>query len=372
MKKNRLNTLGKRLRSIDRHLVHLLARRVFLSREVAMIKVEDGTPLYRKDVEKERLDLISQWAEEEGINPEFARSLLYSIIGESCKNQMGIIDSLRLGNEVEKFTPSYAELQANLLMLTEYWAPRYESYALGNTATAAIVNFERELIDRTLSNFRKKTLCLDLGCATGQEIRRLSKRFSNLIGLDISKSMVDVGRKKISEEGKNNVTLEIHDIEKRLPVGDQTVSFLIMNNGTGSDIDNLPFVLSEIVRVLEPGGRFVISFYNKEAWTQRVYFPWPLGLVAGIDQDRNCLEVKFEKEIVPIFAKPYSLDEVKNMMPRKLCLLSWSTYPTLTSILPKEIIEETAPQDLILRLDNEIAQNDHNLGSYIIISGERV
>jgi len=371
-KNNRLDIVGKRLKAVDRHLVHLLARRVFLAKEVAMIKVEDKTPLYRKEVEEDRLNLVSEWANEEGINPEFARSLLYSIIGESCKQQMMIIDSLRLGKMVEKFTPTYQELQKNLLRLTEYWASRYERYTAGNPATSALVIFERNIIDTTLSGLGNREMCLDLGCATGKEIRRISRRFSKLLGFDISTPMIKTGKEKISLTKKTNVKLMVHDVENSWPLKDGSVSFIIMNNGTASDVKNLTFVFNEVVRVLKPGGRFVMSFYNKEAWTQRIFFPWPLGLVAGIDQDRDCLEVKLEKETIPIFAKPYTLDEVKEMVPRQLCLLSWHTYPTLMSVLPKEIVEETLPKGLIHRLDNELAQTDHGLGSYVIISGERV
>ena len=175
MKKDRLKILAQRLVSVDRHFVHLLARRIHLAKEVAMIKVEDGSPLYRSQIEKERLDQVSKWAEEEGINPEFARSLLYPIIGESCKNQMVIVDSLRLGSSSEKFNPTYEELQANLIRLTESWAPKYDlEYDREHPATAALTKFEHGVIDRIISQSCDGKYALDLGCATGKEIRRLS------------------------------------------------------------------------------------------------------------------------------------------------------------------------------------------------------
>jgi len=84
----KLKKIGFKLARIDQQLVCLMARRINLSRKVADAKNQTGDPIYRASAERARLRRISKWATEQGINPEFARTLLYSIIGESCKQQM--------------------------------------------------------------------------------------------------------------------------------------------------------------------------------------------------------------------------------------------------------------------------------------------
>jgi ubiquinone/menaquinone biosynthesis C-methylase UbiE/chorismate mutase len=368
-----LEILAGRLESVDRHLVHLLARRIHLAREVVMIKLQGANPLYRPKIETDRLNQVSAWASAEGINPEFARSILYSIIGESCKAQMVVADKFRLEGTFEKFTPSRDELRGNLVALADAWAPRYESeYGLAHPATLEFNKYEQALIDQMASQAPDRALVLDLGCATGREIRRLSKRFRKLRGFDISESMIEQGNLILADGSVNNVCLEVCDIEQRLPVEDSSVSLVIMNGGTGSDVFELKRLLIEIKRVLKPHGRFVLSFYNKESWAQRVFMPWPLGLVAGIDQDRDCLEVWSGNGIIPIHAKSYTIKEIEELMPDHLCPLQISTYPTLSAVLPPEITSATKPDDTVDLIDTLIAQTEMGLGAYVVIAGEKV
>ncbi|MES3031871.1 MAG: chorismate mutase [Patescibacteria group bacterium] len=84
----KLEKLGQKLARLDWQLVNLMARRLRLSRQVADAKKETGEPIFRASAERARLHRIAKWATEQGINPEFARTLLYNIIGESCKQQM--------------------------------------------------------------------------------------------------------------------------------------------------------------------------------------------------------------------------------------------------------------------------------------------
>jgi len=373
MKKNRLAVIGGRLKSVDRLLVHLLAKRVRLSKEVVMIKIEDKAELYRGSIEKDRLDLVSGWAEEEGINPEFARSILYPIIGESCKSQMVVTDKLRLGETVEKFNPSFEELQNNLIELTRLVAPTYdEEYGSGHPATQAIIEYENKMIVEILRDMSgSRNIMLDLGCATGKVMRSLSDRFNNLIGFDISSHMVNKGKEIAEKEHKPNVAFVEANLENKIPACDDSVDFVVMSLGTGSDIQDIEGVLVEIKRVLRKGGRFLISFYNKDAWTQRVFFPWPLGTAAGLDQDRNCLEVHFDNEYLPVFAKPYSMKEVEEILPRGLIQLNLSSYPTFLSLLPAEIIEETG-NDVVKKIDGLVNGSGMNLGLYLVLAGQKV
>jgi len=84
-----LKSLGEKLAKIDRHIVVTLKKRMDLAKMVARCKIQQGKqPILRKDIEEERLRQVVVWAEEEGLNPDFAQSILYMIICESCRIQI--------------------------------------------------------------------------------------------------------------------------------------------------------------------------------------------------------------------------------------------------------------------------------------------
>lgn len=375
--KKRLGILAGRLTSTDKQLVHLLARRIAIAKEVAMVKMEGEEGLYRPKIEKTRLTRIANWAREEGINPEFARAVLYGIIGESCKQQIALTDRLRLKRAYEKFEPTLDELHTNLIKLTKGCAKDYEAmYDKGHPATKALRDFERSKAMEIIKELPHRNLMLDLGCATGLESRHFSEHFMSLRGFDISPAMIERGRiilNKETAEGESpgKIQLDVHDVEQPLPIEDSSVSFILMNGGTGSDVPDIQAVLEEIERVLVPGGHFLVSFYNKAGWAQRIFFPWPLGLAANVDQDRGCLEVNFKGKPIPIFAKPYTLEEVKEMIPNDLAVCSTHAYPTLQSVLPTEVMQNgCAP--ILEEIDRRLAESpEMDLGAYLIIHGKK-
>lgn len=372
MTQNRLQILARRLKFTDRHLVHLLARRIRIAKEVAMIKVEDESPLYRPEIETKRLNEVSDWAESEFINPEFARSILYQLIGESCKNQIAFTDALRLGEDVEKFNPTYEEMRQNLITLTRLWAPEYENYGKDNFVTSAVIERERNIIHNLVSELPDKKLCLEVGCATARESRLLSNRFRQVAGFDISSDMIFHANQSAESDGITNHKFFVHDMEEQWPFDDNSVSMVIMNNAVCSDIRDLPHVISEVSRVLMPRGRFIISFYNKKSWSQKVFFPWPLDALASLDQDRYCLEVRHGDKNLAIYAKPYSIDAIKFLIPRKLSLLSWCTHPTLMSVLPSDLLKEMNSDEVLTKMEESLIHVDHDVGSYITLTGEKI
>lgn len=372
----RLGIIGKKIDALDRLLVHLLAMRQRMSCEVAMVKIEKDLPIYRKEIEMRRLNEVKDLAEMEGLDPSYAQAILHFIMGESNKVQMILKGDAEIGGQTEKFTPTKEELRQNLMIVTEAWAPRYDStYGEAHPATKALRDYEHQVMDRVVGLAPDRELLLDLGCATGIESRRLGQQFDKLQGFDISDRMIEHGLRALAFDGVSNIELEVCDIENGIPAEKASVSTLIMNGGTGSDMFNFEAVLREIRRVLKPHGTFMISFYNKESWTQRVFFPWPLGLVARIDSDRNCLEVDVGRRRIPVHAKAYSLAEVMDLFDsNRMVLNSYSTYPTISSILPAEMVSPPKQPEInkaIRSLDAVIAEGSEPLGAYIVVSGRK-
>jgi chorismate mutase len=90
-----LRQLRRSLDNIDTALVCLLAERFKLTQDVGMYKKEHQLPPVDKQREEAQFELITQKAQEVGLDPEFARKILRVTIDEVVKNHkklQGITD----------------------------------------------------------------------------------------------------------------------------------------------------------------------------------------------------------------------------------------------------------------------------------------
>ncbi len=374
-----LEILGKQIQTTDHHLVRLLARRTQLAQAVCRSKLTDGQVLFRQEIEEKRLQEVEEWAKKEGINPNFARATLYSIIGESCKQQAIMRDKWHQTHDPTMVAKSfeYGVLRQNLLTLTKEWAAKYDSeYGQDRFATRLQMEFERRLITQEIERLSRKKMLLDLGCATGRETFNHSNHFADTIGFDISEDMVVMANGK-TQSVKHPVSFIVHDVEKVLPMEDGSVSFVFMNNGTASDMKDIGSVLNEVGRVLEKGGRFLFSFYNTNALVHEVFLPWPPSLMAEMNRDQHCLYVNYKEGRLSIYARPYTPTEIKNLFKMPLSIDQLWTHPTISSILPNELFEDST--NALLDVRKQIADTDWNLsengneqGAYVVVTGHKV
>lgn len=104
----------------------------------------------------------------------------------------------------------------------------------------------------------KPDTILDIATGTGDLAILMSNTSAKeIIGADISAGMLEVGRKKIAERKLDNKIEMVLGDSENLPFNDNhfdaiTVAFGVRN------FENLEKGLSEILRVLKPGGIFVI------------------------------------------------------------------------------------------------------------------
>ncbi|MBI2475800.1 MAG: methyltransferase domain-containing protein [Candidatus Taylorbacteria bacterium] len=349
-----------------------MARRVQLAREVAKVKMVAKLPLYRGDKEKERLEEVGKWADTEGIDPLFARSLLYSVIGESCKQQMILKDSCNGEVTVHVDKESWHKrLRANLIELTKMWAPTYDKeYGKEFVSTRLHQAYEEEILGQMVESLPHHEAIVDLGCATGRVALQFGPRFRQRFGYDVSPDMIEVALRHAAERHNRNVYFEVHDIEMGIPLANDSVSLVVMNQGTGSDIQNISGLLAEIERVLKPEGQFFVSFYNAQALAYRTFLPWPLTLAAEINVNENYLEVHCKGKIIPVYAEAYSVDKVENLFTgRLLSVTQVSTHPTVGAILPNDVYTEQAVASFVERLDRSLALGDAYFGAYIVVCG---
>ena len=101
---------------------------------------------------------------------------------------------------------------------------------------------------------------LDLGSGAGNDCfvaRAQVGGFGKVIGVDFTPVMIEKARANADRLGYNNVEFRQGDIEE-LPVTDGTID-VVLSNCVLNLVPNKAKVLSEIFRVLKPGGHFSIS-----------------------------------------------------------------------------------------------------------------
>ncbi|WP_190811382.1 bifunctional demethylmenaquinone methyltransferase/2-methoxy-6-polyprenyl-1,4-benzoquinol methylase UbiE [Flagellimonas sp. S3867] len=134
---------------------------------------------------------------------------------------------------------------------------------------------------------------LDIATGTGDlAIAMISTGAEKIVGLDISPGMLDVGKTKISAKNlQNTIEMMIGDSEK-LPFDDNSFDAITVAFGV-RNFENLEKGLSEILRVLKPGGSFVVletSVPTKTPFKQgyRIYTKYILPTIGKIfSKDRS-------------------------------------------------------------------------------------
>lgn len=158
----------------------------------------------------------------------------------------------------KKVTP-YKESQKNKKeQVTEMFDTISEEYdGLNRVISFGIdIKWRQKVVDLVSSVKPQKVL--DVATGTGDlAINLVETGAEEIIGLDISPGMLDIGRNKISKKSLDQkISMVIGDSEK-LPFDDDTFDAITVAFGIRNFM-NLDKGLSEILRVLKPNGLFVI------------------------------------------------------------------------------------------------------------------
>ena len=101
---------------------------------------------------------------------------------------------------------------------------------------------------------------LDLGCGAGFDTLLAARRVGasgKVIGIDMTPEMIAKARTNADSLGVMNVEFLLGEIED-LPLPDASVD-LVISNGVFNLCPDKPRVLSEVFRVLKPGGRLQMA-----------------------------------------------------------------------------------------------------------------
>jgi ubiquinone/menaquinone biosynthesis C-methylase UbiE len=109
---------------------------------------------------------------------------------------------------------------------------------------------------------------LDLGCGTGNATAAMAKRLGpagTVIGVDNSTEALRRARRKFPSLG-----FALADINRRLPFADESFDGILANNSMYL-VQDIQRSLAEVLRVLKPGGRFLMSNPKEASSSQAIF-----------------------------------------------------------------------------------------------------
>ncbi len=175
----------------------------------------------------------------------------------------------------------------------------------------------RKKVIKMVSEAKAKSV-VDIATGTGDlAIALANAKIEKVVGIDISKGMLDVGRQKIKAKHLGEKIDMVQADSENLPYEDNsfdaaTVAFGVRN------FENLDKGLSEIYRVLKPGGLFVIletsnptKFPFKQGYF--VYTKYILPLIGKIfSKDKSAYKYLSESASVFPFGQAFNNILIKN------------------------------------------------------------
>ena len=139
---------------------------------------------------------------------------------------------------------------------------------------------------------KKPSNVLDIATGTGDLAINLTQTdASQIIGLDISEGMLDVGRKKIAKKQLDNTIEMVVGDSENLPFDDNSFDAITVAFGV-RNFEHLEIGLAEILRVLKPKGLFVVLETSVP-----VNFPFKQGYYI------------YNKALLPLIGRLFSKDK---------------------------------------------------------------
>ncbi len=115
-----------------------------------------------------------------------------------------------------------------------------------------------------IEKLSKERIILDVACGNGRHLIPCAKKCKKVIGLDISKKMLEIVKEKITKENISNTYL-IHSTAENIPIKDNSIDSILyiaaLHNIYGRE--NRVRSLKEIRRILKKDSEAIISVWSR-------------------------------------------------------------------------------------------------------------
>jgi len=121
----------------------------------------------------------------------------------------------------------------------------------------------KECID-FINNLPKTSIVADIGSGNGRHLIPCAKHCKKIIGLDVSKELLEIVKKKVYKNKLNNVEL-IHSDAVNIPLKDYSIDAVLYIATLHNISERYRRIksLKEINRILKPSGRAIISVWSR-------------------------------------------------------------------------------------------------------------
>lgn len=143
------------------------------------------------------------------------------------------------------------------LDVKEIWNACGEAFDRFTTAGDSFSdNIERPAIEELIGNVAGARV-LDLGCGSGQYSVWFAERGAQVVGLDLSQTMIALAGDKARQRNVEP-DFRVADIREPLPTGE--AEFDLVFTGTAMHyVDDIGAVMKQVARAMKPGARFIAS-----------------------------------------------------------------------------------------------------------------
>jgi hypothetical protein len=127
----------------------------------------------------------------------------------------------------------------------------------------------------------------------------------------------------------------------------------------------------ELQRLLKPGGKALLSYYNKDALVNHWIYPWPATIHSHLNPYNDTLEVWSGNSVYTIRARAETVAGLSNAcdaagLQARIC----ETYPTMQPIFPGFIVHNQRARkayEIGQQLGACLAGPEIGRGTYIIV-----
>lgn len=211
-----------------------------------------------------------------GASQEIAAAIIKLIDSPELRRRMGQ-ENRRL--VVEKFSWNSIGKQYTVLfekVVTKFYSqgvPRILDEAERLRIARQIMGVLRANLGKT-----KNLSCLDVGCSSGVITNFLASYFKSVVGIDVDEPAIKLAQKNYQKQN-----LKFYQVsDEKIKFADASFDVVVCNQ-VYNFVDNPPLLMSEIYRVLRPGGICFFSARNKYAiWEPQYNLPFLSWLPAPL------------------------------------------------------------------------------------------